>query len=89
MSDDVSMNALAGTIAERTRAIVNAGCDMVLHCNGKLDEMRDVARETPELAGAALERARRALASRKAPEPLDRQAARAELDALVDRVGTA
>ena len=40
MSDDVSMNALAGSIAERTRAIVNAGCDMVLHCNGKLDEMR-------------------------------------------------
>ena len=37
MSDDVSMNALAGSIAERTRAIVNAGCDMVLHCNGKLD----------------------------------------------------
>ncbi len=65
MSDDVSMNALAGSIAERTRAIVNAGCDMVLHCNGKLDEMRDVARETPELAGEALDRARRALASRK------------------------
>ena len=89
MSDDVSMNALAGTIAERTRAIVNAGCDMVLHCNGKLDEMLDVARETPELAGPALERARRALASRRAPEPLDRQAARVELDALIDRVGTA
>jgi beta-N-acetylhexosaminidase len=89
MSDDVSMNALAGSITERTRAIVNAGCDMVLHCNGKLDEMRDVARETPELTGEALQRARRALASRKQPEPLDRQAARAELDALVDRVGTA
>ena len=89
MSDDVSMNALAGSIAERTRAIVNAGCDMVLHCNGKLDEMRDVAHETPELAGEALDRARRALASRRAPEPLDRQAARAELDALMDRVGTA
>jgi beta-N-acetylhexosaminidase len=89
MSDDVSMNALAGSITERTRAIVNAGCDMVLHCNGKLDEMRDVARETPELTGEALQRARRALASRKQPDPLDRQAARAELDALVDRVGTA
>ena len=89
MSDDVSMNALAGSIAERTRAIVNAGCDMVLHCNGKLDEMRDVARETPELTDEALQRANRALASRKQPEPLDRQAARAELDALVDRVGTA
>src|SRR5213595_1915560 len=89
MSDDVSMNALAGSIAERTRAIVNAGCDMVLHCNGKLDEMRDVARETPELTGEALNRANRALASRKQPEPLDRRAARAELDALMDRVGTA
>jgi beta-N-acetylhexosaminidase len=89
MSDDVSMNALAGSIAERTRAIVNAGCDMVLHCNGKLDEMRDVARETPELAGEALDRARRALASRRAPAPFDRQAARAELEALMDRVGTA
>jgi beta-N-acetylhexosaminidase len=89
MSDDVSMNALAGTIAERTRAIVNAGCDMILHCNGKLDEMRDVARETPELMGEALERATRALASRHQPQPLDRQAARAELDALINRVGTA
>jgi beta-N-acetylhexosaminidase len=89
MSDDVSMNALAGSIAERTRAIVNAGCDMVLHCNGKLDEMRDVARETPELAGEALDRARRALASRRAPEPFDRQAARAELEALIDRIATA
>ncbi len=89
MSDDVSMNALAGSIAERTRAIVSAGCDMVLHCNGKLDEMRDVARETPELTGEALQRASRALASRKPPEPLDRQAARVELDALLDRMGTA
>ncbi|PDT77346.1 beta-N-acetylhexosaminidase [Bradyrhizobium sp. C9] len=89
MSDDVSMNALAGSIAVRTRAIVNAGCDMVLHCNGNIDEMREVARETPELAGRALERANAVLAARKQPEPLDRQAARAELDALLDRVGTA
>ena len=89
MSDDVSMNALAGSLAERTRAIVSAGCDMVLHCNGNLDEMREVARQTPELMGQALERANRALASRKAPQPLDRQAARAELEALVDRAGTA
>jgi len=89
MSDDVSMNALAGSIAERTRAIVSAGCDMVLHCNGNIDEMREVARETPELAGKALERAKATLAARKQPEPLDRQAARAELDALLNRVGTA
>jgi beta-N-acetylhexosaminidase len=82
MSDDVSMNALAGSIDERTRAIVSAGCDMVLHCNGKLDEMRQVAGEAPELSGKALDRARQALASRKPPLPFDREAARAKLDAL-------
>jgi beta-N-acetylhexosaminidase len=87
MSDDVSMNALAGSIGERTRAIFIAGCDVVLHCNGKLDEMREVAAETPELSGKALERARRALASRKAPQPFDRLAGRAELDALIARAG--
>jgi beta-N-acetylhexosaminidase len=89
MSDDVSMNALAGSIAQRTQAIVTAGCDMVLHCNGKLDEMRAVARETPLLTGKALERAKRALASRQAPQPFDRGAARAELDELVQRAGVA
>src|SRR3954466_12773482 len=72
MSDDVSMNALAGSIAERTRAAFAAGCDMVLHCNGKLDEMREVARETPVLSGKALERAEQALASRKVPLAFDR-----------------
>jgi beta-N-acetylhexosaminidase len=87
MSDDVSMNALAGSIAERTRAIVSAGCDMVLHCNGNLDEMREVAQEAPVLSGLALERAKRALASRKPPQPFDRVAARAELDELVGRAG--
>jgi beta-N-acetylhexosaminidase len=89
MSDDVSMNALAGSIAERTRAIVTAGCDMVLHCNGDLDEMRAVAGETPKLSGTALKRAERALASRKAPQAFDRPAARAELDALIDQARTA
>jgi beta-N-acetylhexosaminidase len=88
MSDDVSMNALSGSIAERTRAIFAAGCDVVLHCNGDLDEMGEVAAETPELSGKALERAGRALASRRAPQPFDRVAARAELDALMTRAGT-
>ena len=89
MSDDVSMNALAGSLAERSRAIFAAGCDMVLHCNGKFDEMREVAAETPELSGKALERARRALATRRVPQAFDRLAARAELDALMEQAGTA
>ncbi|MBN9599609.1 MAG: beta-N-acetylhexosaminidase [Afipia sp.] len=87
MSDDVSMNALSGSIAERTAAIVAAGCDMVLHCNGKLDEMREVVSRTPELNGEALARAERALASRKAPQPFDREAGRAELDRWIDQAG--
>jgi beta-N-acetylhexosaminidase len=87
MSDDVSMNALAGSIAERSRAIISAGCDMVLHCNGKLDEMREVAREVPELTGRARQRANTALSGRKAPQPFDRVAARAELDELIGRAG--
>ena len=89
MSDDVSMNALAGSIAERTRAIFSAGCDVALHCNGKLEEMRDVADHAPELSGEALQRASRALAARRAPVPFDRSAARAELDSLIGRLGTA
>ncbi len=87
MSDDVSMNALQGSIAERTAAIVAAGCDMVLHCNGKMSEMRAVAANTPKLAGEALARADRALASRKTPEPFDRADAGIELDALIARAG--
>jgi beta-N-acetylhexosaminidase len=87
MSDDVSMNALAGSIGERSKAIIAAGCDMVLHCNGKLDEMREVVREVPELSDKARQRAEAALASRKAPKPFDRMAARAELDELIARAG--
>ena len=51
MSDDISMGALSGTIAERARAALAAGCDIVLHCNGRPDEMQAVAAEVPRLAG--------------------------------------
>ena len=53
--------ALSGTIAERSRAAFAAGCDVVLHCNGELDEMTAVAGEAPELAGEAAKRADAAL----------------------------
>ncbi|MBV8926870.1 MAG: beta-N-acetylhexosaminidase [Bradyrhizobium sp.] len=87
MSDDVGMNALAGSIAERTKALLAAGCDMVLACSGEPEEMHQVARETPELSGKALKRAEAALASRQAPTPFDREAARVELDGLIGRLG--
>src|SRR3954470_21738121 len=72
MSDDLSMNALAGTLAERAEASFAAGCDVALHCNGRLDEMEAVASATPILEGEAKRRADAALGRiRHAPEPFD------------------
>ena len=84
MGDDVSMGALSGTIAERARASLSAGCDLVLHCNGKLDEMRQVASEAPALAGEPARRAAAALAARTPPAPIDLDAARREFAALIN-----
>lgn len=90
MTDDVSMGALSGPIAERVRRSLAAGCDLILHCNGELTEMRDVAASCPELGGAALERTARALASRREPDAIDLAAARAEFTQLVSgRAGAA
>jgi len=87
MSDDVSMNALSGTIAERSAASLAAGCDVVLHCNGKLDEMTQVAGACPELAGEAARRADAALALLGAREEFDVEAARNIFDRMI--AGTA
>ena len=83
MSDDVSMGALSGTLAERSRAALAAGCDIVLHCNGKRDEMEQVAGAAPELSGWAAERADAALKARKKPAALDIAAARLEFAAMM------
>jgi beta-N-acetylhexosaminidase len=83
MSDDVSMNALSGTIAERSAAALAAGCDVVLHCNGKLDEMIAVASASRELTGDAARRADAALAARSAPEDFDADAARAMFNKMI------
>jgi len=86
MSDDISMGALSGSLSERTRAAIAAGCDVVLHCNGVLSEMVDLAAEAPALAGAAARRAGAALAARKPPAPLDAAASRAELAKLLNDI---
>jgi beta-N-acetylhexosaminidase len=83
MGDDISMGALSGSIAERARASLAAGCDLVLHCNGKMDEMRAVAAEAPELAGDGKRRAEAALAVRKSPSGIDLAAARREFAAMM------
>jgi beta-N-acetylhexosaminidase len=86
MSDDISMGALSGSIAERTRSAIAAGCDVVLHCNGQMSEMQAVAAQAPVLAGEALRRADAALASKKSPMPIDVGASRAAFLKLMNGV---
>jgi len=87
ISDDVSMHALSGDYGARARAIYAAGCDLVLHCNGRTEEMRAVAGAAPQLAGTSGERAARALAMKGRPVPFDRQAGGEEFLALLAHVG--
>jgi beta-N-acetylhexosaminidase len=76
MSDDLSMKALSGGLAARASSAMAAGCDLALHCNGRLDEMRQVADAVPPLEGRALARFDAAF-ERLAP-PQDFDLARAE-----------
>jgi beta-N-acetylhexosaminidase len=83
MSDDISMGALSGSIGDRTKAAIAAGCDMVLHCNGKMDEMRAVATAAPRLLGAPARRADAALMLRRSAAPIDIAVSRAEFSTLM------
>ena len=86
MSDDLSMGALSGSLAERTGAAIGAGCDVALHCNGDMNEMEAVAAEAPALSGVSARRAEAALARRKSADPIDLAAKRAEFSVLLSAV---
>ena len=86
MTDDLSMQALAGSMEDRTSLALGAGCDMILHCNGDMDEMQAVATLVPELSGVALERAERALSLRSEPRPADIPASAARYEDLTGEV---
>jgi beta-N-acetylhexosaminidase len=83
MTDDLTMKALKGSLADRVRASIAAGCDMILHCMRHMDEMQEIAQATPELSGVALSRAQRALAALQKPKAFDVAAAQARVDAAL------
>jgi beta-N-acetylhexosaminidase len=85
MTDDLSMKALSGSYAERTGRALAAGCDVVLHCNGEMAEMGEVAAAAGTLRGKALARARAALKTARKPQPFDRKQAVKDLETLLAR----
>ena len=83
MTDDISMKALAGSLSQRSRAALDAGCDVVLHCNGSLAERSLVADTAGQMTPAAQARAEAALAKRITPDDLDIPAVEEDLSRLM------
>ena len=86
MSDDLSMKALSGDFAARTKASLAAGCDVVLHCNGSMEEMAPVAASVPVLSGEAAARARQAMQPLGRTDGCDEGAIRDEFASLFEAV---
>ena len=83
MSDDINMSALTGDLAQRSRAALDAGCDMILQCNGQRADMQAVVGAAGTLSEVAQSRADAAIACRCAPTPIDIPAVEAEFRALM------
>lgn len=83
MTDDISMQALSGGIADRAAASLSAGCDVVLHCNGEMAEMQAAVDASGTMTEKAERRAMQALEARKPPDQVDLDALRAEFSELM------
>jgi len=82
MSDDLSMKALGGDFSSRTEDALTAGCDVVLHCNGEMQEMLSIVGSLQSLSAVSLARAEAAMRIKKA-KPLDMADTRRELERLL------
>lgn len=91
LTDDIDMEALGGTIPERAARAHAAGCDIVLNCWGKMNDMDGICNVLPALSDAAAVRLERALAdTRIAPAIAPQQAELlAKRDALLALTGAA
>lgn len=83
MTDDLSMQALNGSFADRTNRALQAGCDVALHCHGIMPEMTEIAQAAGALGTEAARRAERALGLRKPAQAMDRNALLAALDQML------
>ncbi len=85
ISDDLSMKALTGNMAERTRQVFAAGCDLSLLCNGDLDEVACILEASPELPVETKARLDQSLTQPTQTARFDRNESLARLDALLTR----
>ena len=63
MSDDLGMEALKGDFGTRAAGVISAGCDVALHCSGKMDEMVAVAKAVSAMSTEGHDRLARAMAA--------------------------
>jgi beta-N-acetylhexosaminidase len=56
MTDDISMKALKGNIDETSQMALKAGCDLILHCNGEMDEMQKINAILPNISDDLLKK---------------------------------
>lgn len=85
MTDDISMKALSGSLADLSRDALVAGCDLILHCNGTLAERAEVAHAAGAMSDIAQSRALRALSYRQKPDDIDISALDAQLEVLLGK----
>ena len=87
LTDDIDMEALSGTIPERAERAIAAGCDIVLNCWAKMDDMQGIVERCGTMRAESLARLDRALASRTQGEPADKSALLAKRDRLLGITG--
>ncbi len=83
ITDDLNMQALAGSLGQRAARSIAAGCDVALHCKGDMAEMLEVATAAGVMTHAARARATAALAQRRPAKSVDIAALEAEFSALL------
>lgn len=83
LTDDLNMQALSGSLSERTSRSLAAGCDIALHCKGDFDEMQAVAQAAGAMSPATQLRAKAALGQRQHAKIIDIAALEAEFSALL------
>lgn len=86
LTDDIDMEALSGTIPERSERAIAAGCDVVLNCWAKMDDMQGIAARCGEMRAESMARLDRAMAARQDAEEYDRSALLAKRDKLLAAV---